>query len=112
MKLALGTDADVIPVNPYWELYHYMTRQTRSGGVYGADERVLDRVALLNLMTAGYAKLTGEESVKGSIAPGQLADFVVMSDNFLTMPVARVRDMKALATYVGGKQVYRDRSFR
>jgi len=112
MNVALGTDADVIPINPYWELYHYMTRQTRSDGIYGADERVPDRAKLLELITAGYARLTGEEAVKGSIAPGKLADFVVMSGDFLTVPVEQVRDMKALTTYVGGKQVFRDPAFQ
>lgn len=108
MNLALGTDADVIPVNPFWELYHYMTRATRLGEVYGAEERVEDRAGLLRLITAGYSRLTGEDATKGTIEPGRLADFVVMSGDFLTVPVEQVRDMRALATYVGGREVYRD----
>ena len=39
------------------------------------------------------------------------SDFVVMSDDFLTVPAERIKDMKALATYVGGKEVYRDPSY-
>lgn len=107
MNLALGTDADVIPVNPFWELYHYMTRATRLGEVYGPEERVEDRAALLRLITAGYARLTGEEAIKGTIEPGRLADFAILSGDFLTVPVEQVRDMRALATYVGGREVYR-----
>jgi len=112
LPVALGTDAPVIPVNPYWALYHYVTRATRSDGVYGPEERLLDRKWLLRTMTVGYAYLTSEEGIKGTVAPGKLADFVVMSDDFLTIPAARIRDMKALATYVGGKEVYRDQSWR
>jgi predicted amidohydrolase YtcJ len=108
LKVALGTDSDVIPINPYWELHHYIVRNTFSDGVYGADEAVTDRAKLLQLITAGYAKLTGEEAIKGQIAPGQLADFVIMSEDFLTVPIDRMPNMKALATYVGGKEVYRD----
>jgi len=108
VKLALGTDAPVIPVNPFWNLYHYITRDTASDGVYGPEERVSNRGALLRLMTAGYAELTGEEAVKGRIAPGQLADFAVLSADYLTIPDAGVKELKALGTWVGGKQVFAD----
>ena len=111
IKLALGTDAPVIPVNPFWNLYHYITRDTASDGVYGTEESVKDRGALLRLMTAGYAELTGEEAIKGRIAPGQLADFAVLSDDYLTIPDAGVKQLKALATWVGGRQVFTDMAF-
>ena len=111
VQVALGTDADVIPINPFWELHHYMVRNTLSDGIYGADESVTDRAKLLQLITAGYSKLTGEEAYKGMIAPGQLADFVIMSDDFLTVSVDAIPNMKALATYVGGKKVYTDPTF-
>ena len=106
IKVALGTDAPVIPVNPFWNLYHYITRDTASDGVYGTEESVKDRGALLRLMTAGYAELTGEEAIKGRIAPGQLADFAVLSADYLTIPDAGVKQLQALATWVDGKQVY------
>lgn len=107
LNIALGTDADVIPINPFWELHHYMTRATRLDEVYGPDERVEDRAALLRLITAGYAQLTGESGIKGTIASGQLADFVVLSGDFLTIPVEEVRSLRALATYVDGREAYR-----
>lgn len=112
VQVALGTDADVIPINPFWELHHYMVRNTLSDGIYGADEGVTDRAKLLQLITAGYSKLTGEDAYKGAIAPGQLADFVIMSDDFLTVPVDAIPNMRALATYVGGKKVYTDSAFQ
>lgn len=108
VKLALGTDAPVIPVNPFWNLYHYITRDTASDGVYGAGERVRDRGALLRLMTAGYAELTGEADIKGRIAAGQLADFAILSADYLTIPDAGVKALKARGTWVGGKQVFAD----
>jgi predicted amidohydrolase YtcJ len=111
LNVALGTDAPVIPVNPFWEFYHYITRDTVSDGVYGADERVTDRALLLRTMTAGWGRLIGDTKV-GSIEPGSLADFAILSEDFLTVPVERIRDMKALSTWVGGKEVYRDPSYR
>jgi predicted amidohydrolase YtcJ len=66
---------------------------------------------LLRMVTINYAKMIGEEKTKGSIEPGKLADFAVLSDDFLTIPPKRILKMKALATYVGGKEVYRDPRF-
>jgi predicted amidohydrolase YtcJ len=110
LNVALGTDAPVIPVNPFWELYHFISRDTVSDGVYGADERVADRALLLQTMTAGWGRLIGNAKV-GTIQPGSLADFVILSDDFLTVPVEQIRHMRALATFVGGREVYRDAAF-
>ncbi len=106
-----GTDSSVVPFNPFWEIYHFNTRDTISDGVYGADQRVKSRVTLLRMITINYAVLTGEEKVKGSIEPGKLADFAILSDDILTGPAKKMLKTKALATYVGGKEVYRDSSF-
>jgi predicted amidohydrolase YtcJ len=111
LLVSLGTDTPVIPVNPFWNLYHFLSRDTISDGVYGEDQKLLDRPTLLKLITINYAKTIGEEALKGSIEPGKYADFAVLSGDFLTVPPEQVRDMKALATYVGGKQVYADPSF-
>jgi predicted amidohydrolase YtcJ len=106
LNVALGTDAPVIPVNPFWMLYHFITRDTVTDGVYGADERVTDRALLLRTLTAGWGRLIGDAKV-GTIEPGSLADFAVLSDDFLTVPAERIRDMRALATFVDGREVYR-----
>lgn len=112
LLVSLGTDTPVIPINPFWNLYHFLSRDTISGGIYGEDQKVAPRSLLLKLITINYAKMIGEESNKGSIEAGKLADFAVLSGDFLTVPAVQVRDMKALATYVGGKQVYRDPNWR
>src|SRR5215470_16775630 len=107
-----GTDSPVVPFNPFWAFYHFLTRNTISDGVYGENERVTSRVDLLRMITINYAKLTGEADIKGSIEPGKLADFVVLSDDILTVTERAIPQMKALATYVGGKEVYRDPSYQ
>jgi predicted amidohydrolase YtcJ len=107
-----GTDSSVVPFNPFWEIYHFHTRDTISDGVYGADQRVRSRQTLLRMITINYAKLTGEDKTKGSIEPGKLADFAVLSDDILKVPAKQMLEMKALATYVGGKEVYRDAGYR
>jgi predicted amidohydrolase YtcJ len=107
-----GTDSPVVPFNPFWEFYHFLTRDTITDGVYGANERVASRVDLLRMITINYARLTGEAGIKGSIEPGKLADFAVLSGDLLTMPERDIPRTRALATYVGGKEVYRDAGFQ
>lgn len=106
--VAGGTDAPVIPTNPFWVLYHFLTRDTISAGVYGADQAVESREALLRLLTIDYARLTDEADIKGSIQPGKLADFVVLSADYLTIAARDVRDIKPVATFVDGRKVYQD----
>jgi predicted amidohydrolase YtcJ len=107
-----GTDTPVVPFNPFWEFYHFLTRNTITDGVYGENERVTSRVDLLRMITINVAKYTGEADIKGSIEPGKLADFAVLSDDLLTTAEDRIQQVKALATYVGGKEVYRDPSYQ
>jgi predicted amidohydrolase YtcJ len=101
-----GTDSPVVPFNPFWNLYHMASRDTISAGVYGADQKIVSRPLLLRLVTINYAKLIGEDKTRGSIEPGKLADFAVLTDDFLTATPEAVRDMKALSTWVGGREVY------
>ena len=103
-----GTDSPVVPFNPFFELYHFLTRDTISDGIYGANERVTSREDLLRMITINYAKLTGEADIKGSIESGKLADFAVLSDDFLTVAENKIPAMRAMLTYVGGREVFRD----
>jgi predicted amidohydrolase YtcJ len=96
----------VIPTNTWWAIFHFITRDTITGGVFGPEERVLNRQDVLRLFTLNYAKLIHEEADKGSISPGKLADFVVVSGDFLSVPMDELEDLTALATFVGGKRVY------
>ncbi len=109
--LALGTDSSVVPMNPFWVMYHFLTRDTISDGIYGANQAVPSRDAILRMITLNNAKLTDEEAIKGSIEPGKLADFVVLSADYLTIPDKDVQNLKAMATFVGGNMVYKDPSF-
>jgi predicted amidohydrolase YtcJ len=103
-----GTDSPVVPFNPFFEFYHFLTRDTITDGVYGAEEAVASRETLLRMITINYAKLTGEADIKGSIEPGKLADFAVLSEDLLTVAPEKIPAMRALFTYVGGREAYRD----
>jgi predicted amidohydrolase YtcJ len=105
LLVAGGTDSPVIPYNPFWAMYHFITRDTISDGVYGAGQRIT-REEALRMYTINNARLTFEENIKGSIEPGKLADLVVLSADFLSVPESAIPSIKPLATMVGGRFVY------
>jgi hypothetical protein len=106
IPVSLGTDAPVVPYPPLWVLYHFVTRDTLSAGVMGEDQRV-SREEALRAMTLGGAALTFEETERGTVEPGKVADLVVLEEDILTCPPERVRDMAVALTMVGGWIVYR-----
>ncbi|MGE0463395.1 MAG: amidohydrolase, partial [Vicinamibacterales bacterium] len=105
LPLSSGTDAPVVPYPPLWTLYHFVTRDTITGGVMGADQRVT-REEALRMATMGNAWLMMEEADKGSLEAGKLADLVVLSEDPLTCPEPQLRDASVLMTIVGGRVVH------
>ncbi len=104
LPVSSGTDAPVVPYPPLWTLYHFITRDTITGGVLGADQRVTRQQAL-RMATINNAWLTMEERTKGSIESGKFADLVILNEDPLTCSEAQLRDAKVLVTMVGGKVV-------
>ena len=102
LPVSSGTDAPVVPYPPLWTLYHFVTRDTITGGVLGPDQRVT-REQALRMATINNAWLTMEERTKGSLETGKFADLLILSEDPLTCPEPRLRDAKVLMTMVGGK---------
>ena len=75
------------------------------GEVVGADQKI-SRADALRVETINNAYLTFEEKIKGSIEAGKLADFVILSQDIMTVPEEQIRAITPLATYVGAKKVY------
>jgi predicted amidohydrolase YtcJ len=96
---------DPHPNNPFRFFYYYVTRKTRDGMLLGPQEKI-SRIEALRLFTVNSAYATFEEKVKGSIEPGKLADFVVLSQDIMTVPDDQILATHVLATYVGGRKVF------
>ena len=87
-------------------IYHFVTRDTISGGVLGADQKITRKEAL-RVETINNAYLTFEEAIKGSIEPGKLADLVVLPEDILTCAEKHIEQLPVSMTMVGGALVYR-----
>ena len=69
-------------------------------------EQNLTREQAIRLYTINNAFLTFEESRKGSLEAGKLADFIVLDRDILTCPLDEVKDIQVDTTYLGGRRVY------
>ena len=86
-----------------------VNRVTRSGVVLGADQRVSPYLALKS-MTSWAAYQYFEEDSKGTLAAGKLADFVILDQNPMTVPSNQIKNIKVLATFKEGKEVFHARN--
>jgi hypothetical protein len=105
LVVAAASDAPVVPVNPLIGIYAAVTRQAESGQVLLPEERITVQQALA-LYTDNAAYASFEEKIKGSIAPGKLADMVVLSDDPTKVPPEKIKDIKVEMTMIGGEVVY------
>lgn len=106
IRLAGGSDGPVsYHAEPLLEIYGEMTRKTGWGGSLGAA-RGLTREQAIRSVTSNSAYTSFEEHFKGSIEPGKYADFVVLTQDILTVPADAIKNTRVAATVLGGKIVH------
>lgn len=93
------------PNNPMIPFYFYVTRKTVDGEPAGTVAGI-SRGEALRIFTVNPAYAAFREESRGQIAPGMLADFVVLDRDLLTVPEEEILATRPLATYIGGEQVY------
>ena len=108
VRLALGTDWNVAPLNPMLTIYAAVTRATLDGKNPNGwfPEQKLTVAEAVEAYTMGSAYAEFQEREKGSITPGKLADMVLLSDDIFSIDPVRIREVKILKTIVGGKTTW------
>jgi predicted amidohydrolase YtcJ len=104
--LAFGTDYPVEPVTPFRGLYSAITRlsETEKKSYYPEQKLTIEQA--IAAYTTGPAFAEFAEKEKGKLAPGMLADFVVLDRDITSVLPPKVLETKVLRTVVGGKTVY------
>jgi len=102
---AAGSDFSPGPFAPLMGIQGMVTRKGWDGKVWGANQKITVGEAIkVNTLHGAYA--SKEESFKGSITPGKLADFVVLSEDPHTIDPEKIKDIKIVRTAVGGNTAY------
>lgn len=105
LRVALGSDAPVAPPDPIVAIAAAVTRKTMYGARVNVGEAV-DVETAIRLHTESSAYAAGDEHLKGRIAPGQLADLVVIDPDPLSGELDAISEAKVLTTVVGGRIAY------
>jgi predicted amidohydrolase YtcJ len=105
ISVAAGSDFSPGPFDPRMAIQGMVTRTGWDGKTWGPNQRITVEEAL-RVLTLNGAYNSHEEAIKGSIASGKLADFVVLADDPFTMPKDKIKDAAIVRTVVGGSPVF------
>jgi predicted amidohydrolase YtcJ len=108
VTLSLGSDWTVAPLSPLEGIYAAVTRRTLDDlnpGGWGPEEKISVEEAL-RCYTIYNAYAGFHEHRTGSLEPGKLADFVVLSQDLLTINPVNIPEVEVLMTIVGGEIQY------
>jgi hypothetical protein len=107
-NLAFGSDWTVAPIDPILGIYAAVTRRTLDGknpNGWVPDQKITVEEAL-RAYTAGNAYGVFAEQARGKLAPGYLADLVLLDQDLTAIPPEAIEKASVRATVVGGKVVY------
>jgi len=106
--VTFGSDWYVAPPTPLEGIYAAVTRRTldekNPDGWVPAQKISVEQALTAYTKNGAYSSF--EEDIKGTLAPGKLADFVVISEDLTNIDPVKIREARILQTWVGGKLVY------
>jgi hypothetical protein len=108
VRLAFGTDYPVEPLDPMIGLYACVTRERPEGGPAGGwiPQEKISMDDCISGYTAGSAYAEFEDANKGTLAPGKLADIVVLSADVTKIAPKEILKTQTVTTIVGGRVVF------
>ncbi|UHG90564.1 amidohydrolase [Spirosoma oryzicola] len=106
--IAFGSDFPVEAVNPLFGFHAAVARQDAKNFPAGGYqmENAVDRRSALLAMTRWAAYACFDDQLRGSIAVGKQADFVILDRDIMQVPNPQLRDTKVKQTWIGGERVY------
>ena len=105
VHVAAGSDFSPGPFAPLMGIQGMVTRKGWDGKIWGQNQKISVEDALrVNTIHGAYA--SKEDGIKGSITPGKLADFVMLSDDPHTIVAEKIKDITIVRTVVGGNTAY------
>jgi predicted amidohydrolase YtcJ len=107
VPLAGSSDSYITDYNPWVGMHAAVNRTTATGRNLGKETEALTPEEALRSYTIGGAYVTGREDRQGSIAPGKLADLVVLDRDPLAISPDELDQVRPAATMLDGKWVYR-----
>ena len=108
VRLAFGSDAPVETMDPLAGFRSALARQRRNGTPpegWHPQEKLTPTQAL-RAYTTDAALAAGEETIKGSLEAGKLADFIMLSEDILCLPIEGLAEVEVVATVVGGRPTH------
>lgn len=109
LLLTFGSDAPVETINPFHGMFAALTRQVIDDPNDSAwyPNEILSIEEILEAYTINCAIASGVDDKFGSLQAGKIADLVIIPADLRTLSAEEIRDIKPLATYIGGECVYR-----
>lgn len=104
VRVSLATDN--VPTSMFYPIWQSLSRRNRYTGESIAPAQALTREQALRAATLAGAYVTWEESIKGSLEVGKLADLAILSHDPLTVDEDAIKDIVAEMTFVDGRIVY------
>ncbi|MBN2246586.1 MAG: amidohydrolase [Candidatus Aminicenantes bacterium] len=108
VKIACGSDWTVAPLNPLLGIFSAVTRKTRDGkhpDGWIPEEKISLEEAVKGF-TVNPAFVEGSEDFKGTIAPGKIADIVVLNQDIFSIPADGIENAEVFMTVFDGHIVY------
>ncbi len=107
VNVAGSSDCPIVPADPLIGVYAAISRETEAGEVL-MPEKGVPPLDALRMYTCNASKITFEDKIKGTIAPGKLADMVVLNGDPTRLPADEIKDIKVEKTILNGEVVWND----